>query len=126
MTNGRTGFLIAVVDDDQRVLESLESLLESEGYSVRLFTSAATFLSSGILEQIDCLISDIDLPAMNGFQLSQTVTHTRPSLLIILMTGHPEILSELQSSHARIEFRLFRKPFDSQDLIAAIRQGLQR
>jgi FixJ family two-component response regulator len=119
-------FMIAVVDDDQRILESLESLLESAGYAVRLFPSAAAFLSSDVLEQTDCLISDIDLPAMDGFQLSRIVTKARPTLPIILMTGHPEILNDPQSARASAEFRLFKKPFDSQELISAIREALAR
>jgi FixJ family two-component response regulator len=61
--------VVAVVDDDQRLLESFESLLESVGYIVRLFSSAETFLESGILREVNCVISDIGMPEMSGFEL---------------------------------------------------------
>src|SRR5262245_7374194 len=64
-----SGSLIAVVDDDRTVLESLEMLLESAHYTARVFDSAAALLESGCLAEIDCLISDIAMPSMGGFEL---------------------------------------------------------
>ena len=61
--------VIAAVDDDQRILRSLELLLESADYDVRLFSSATALLESGGLREIDCLISDIGMPVMDGFEL---------------------------------------------------------
>ena len=57
---------IAVVDDDPRVLESLQELLESAGYAVRTFASGRALLDTG-LDGIDCLITDIGMPIMDGF-----------------------------------------------------------
>jgi FixJ family two-component response regulator len=62
-----TRFVVAVVDDDHRTLESLADLLEAEGYDVRLYSSATTVWTRGGLSEIDCLISDIGMPEMNGF-----------------------------------------------------------
>lgn len=59
--------VIAAVDDDQRILTSLELLLESADYDVRLFSSATALLESGGLREIDCLI--LDMPVMDGFEL---------------------------------------------------------
>ena len=115
--------IVAVVDDDQRVLESLENLLESAGHDVRLFGSAAALLRNGSLAEIDCLVSDIDLPKINGFELSRLVHEARPRLPVILITGHPEIVDRsppLGSGHCR----LFRKPFDGQEVLAAINEAL--
>ena len=67
MTEHPPSFTIAVVDDDQRIPKSLEYLLESADHAVRLFASAAALLESGCLAEIDCLISDIDMPVMDGF-----------------------------------------------------------
>jgi FixJ family two-component response regulator len=123
MTDDPSGCLIAVVDDDQRILESLESLLESVGYSVRLFASASALLESASLADLDCLISDIDLPGMDGYELSRVVHASRPSLPVILMTGHPEILNRAPHTHANV-FRVFEKPFDGHDLLTAVSEAL--
>jgi FixJ family two-component response regulator len=58
----------AAVDDDPSILRSLAYLLESADYSVRLFTSAAEFMDSDCLHEIDCLISDVDMPGTDGFR----------------------------------------------------------
>ena len=95
MTDHPSGSIIAVVDDDQRILESLEILLESADHAVRLFASGAALLESGCLAHIDCVISDIDMPEIDGFELLRAVHAARPGLPIILITGHPEILNRL-------------------------------
>ena len=74
------GHKIAVVDDDYRILESLESLLESAGHSVYLFLSAEAFLEADILANVDCLISDIGMPGMDGFKLLRLIRVGRPTL----------------------------------------------
>jgi FixJ family two-component response regulator len=115
---------IAVVDDDQRVLESLENLLASADYAVRLFSSAAALLESRSLLEIDCLISDIDMPTMDGFELMRAVRAARPELPIIVVTGYPEMLNRMPpigSGH----YRLFKKPFDGQELLTAVSDALR-
>jgi len=111
--------LVAVVDDDQRILESLENLLESAGHSVRLFASASALLESGSLAEIDCLISDIDLPKIDGFELLRLVRAARPELTVILITGHPEMLNRPPPIGSG-RCRMFKKPFDGQELLAAV------
>ena len=61
--------IVAVVDDDRAVLQSLESLLESVGYIVRLFASAEALLASDSVSLTICVISDIGMPGMNGIAL---------------------------------------------------------
>ena len=113
------GFTIAVVDDDHRILMSLANLLESADHAVRLFASAAALIESGCLAEIDCLISDIDMPMMDGFELLRVVRAARPELPIILITGHPEMLNRLPFINP-VHDRLFRKPFNGQELLTAI------
>ena len=117
-----TRFVVAVVDDDHRTLESLADLLEAEGYDVRLYSSATMRMERGGLSEIDCLISDIGMPEMNGFELRQLALSERPELPVILITGRPE----LRAQHASIieSDRYFEKPFDGQQLLAAIRAAL--
>jgi len=117
-------FTIAVVDDDQRILKSLANLLESADHAVRLFASAAALIESGCLPDIDCLISDIDMPVMDGFELLRVVRAARPELPIIVITGYPEMLNRLPSTDPG-HYRLFKKPFNGQDLLTAISDVLR-
>ena len=124
MTDDPPGLTIAVVDDDQRILESLQNLLESADYAVHSFASAAALLESDWLAEIDCLISDIDMPVMDGFELLRVAHAARPELPVILITGHPEMLNRLPAidpSH----YRLFTKPFDGQELLTALNDALR-
>jgi FixJ family two-component response regulator len=124
VTDQLSGFVVAVVDDDQRILESLEILLESADYTVRSFTSAQALLESGCLAKVDCLISDIDMPVMDGFQLLQAVRAERPELPAILITGHPDLLDRLPPAGAG-NYVLFKKPFDGQELLTAISDAVR-
>ena len=112
--------VVAIVDDDQRLLESLEDLLESAGHAVRTFSSARTLLDSSVLPEIDCLISDIGMPGMDGFELKRVMRERRPDLPVILITGRHEI-AELPQAQRNW---FFRKPFDGQALLAAIGDAL--
>src|SRR5882757_5808145 len=89
------GGTIAVIDDDARIIASLASLLESADYAVRPFASGTALIDSECLAEIDCLISDIDMPVMDGFELVRMVRAARPELPVILITGHPELLNRL-------------------------------
>jgi FixJ family two-component response regulator len=124
MTDSRPGPIIGVVDDDQRILESLENLLESADYGVRLFSSARSLLESAYLPKIACLISDIDMPAMDGVKLLRVVRAARPELPIILITGHLEMLNQLPPIDPG-HYQLFKKPFDGQELLAAVSDALR-
>jgi FixJ family two-component response regulator len=116
--------VVAVVDDDLRVLESLEDLLESAGHSVRLFSSATSLLENDNLAEIDCLVSDIGMPVVDGFKLRDLVQAARPELPVILTTGRHEIADE-QHEIGQGYQSFFRKPFDGQALLAAITQALR-
>ncbi len=115
-----TKSVVAVVDDDPRVLESLEELLESAGHAARTFSSARTLLASKALSEIDCLITDIGMPGMDGFELERVMSERRPDLPVILITGRHEITELPQAKNNRF----FRKPFDGQALLAAIGDAL--
>jgi FixJ family two-component response regulator len=124
MTEHSPRFIIAVVDDDPSILESFELLLESAGHAARLFASATALLESGCLAEIDCLISDIDMPVMDGCGLLRVVQAARPRLPIILVTGHPEMLNRSRPVGPG-HYRLFTKPFNGQELLTAIDDALR-
>ena len=113
--------VVALVDDDPRTLESLADLLEAAGYEVRLYSSARMVLRRG-LSDIDCLISDVGMPDMNGIELRRLALSERPELPVILITGRPEIRAQYPSIVQRD--RYFEKPYDGQQLLTAVRRAL--
>lgn len=115
--------VIAVVDDDPRILESLQDLLESAGYDVQLHSSASSLLASG-LSNIDCVITDIGMPAMDGFELRDQVRQLRPELRVFMLSGRRDPSHEQGGDALGSDF--FRKPFDGPALLAAIAQALNR
>ena len=117
-------FVIAAVDDDLRLLEALQDLLESAGYSVRSFGSAKSFLDDkAALSESDCLIADVGMPVIDGFQLGELVRQVRPRIPVILITARHE--TEDQRRAVALGSRFFQKPVDSQALLAAIGEALQ-
>ncbi len=117
-------FVVAVVDDDQRVLESLESLLESAGHAVRLFSSAKALLENCAFSEIDCLVSDIGMPFMDGLALQRVAHIVRPELPVILITGRDVTDGAIAANHDSQGF--FRKPFNGRELLAAVRGCLSK
>ncbi|MFB9947616.1 response regulator [Rhizobium puerariae] len=112
--------VVAIVDDDPRVLASLVELLESAGYGTRSFLSGEALLALG-LEGVDVLITDIGMPGANGFELRELVRQTNPELPVFLVTGRHEIADQ---DRARGIGGFLRKPFDGHALLAAVRDAL--
>jgi FixJ family two-component response regulator len=115
--------IVAVVDDDPRIRESLESLIESAGFKARLFPLAEDFLNGELLEEIDCLITDVRMPKMDGLELQRLVRLKRPELPVIFITAHHEDRVE-QCAFAQGAAFFVRKPFDAGELLRAIRLSL--
>ena len=116
--------IVAVADDDPRILESIGSLLESAGYDARLFPSATALLESGGIQEIECLISDVGMPVMDGFELARAVQAGSPGLPVILITGRPDLLHRSPLDWPR-DCRVFKKPFNGQELLEAVRDALR-
>jgi len=116
-------YVIAIADDDQRVLASLGELLESAGYSVRLFNSAEALLRAEAVSEIDALISDIRMPGVDGIELQQRMAVMRPELPVILITARSDVdLGVIPRPNNR---GIFRKPVDAAELIKALEAALQ-
>jgi FixJ family two-component response regulator len=113
--------VVAIVDDDLRLLESLKDLLESAGYAARSFSSAGSLLING-LSGLDVLITDIGMPGMDGFELRDLAKRMRPELPVFLITGRHEIADQ---DRAQGISGFFRKPFDAEALLAAVGDALR-
>jgi len=118
-----TPHLIVGVDDDIRIRESLESLIESAGFTSLVFPSAEELLRSGKLSQASCLIADVRMATIDGIELQRQVRLDRPQLPVIFISGHhnDEIRRKALAGGA---IAFMYKPFDPRDLLAAINQAM--
>ena len=116
--------LIAVIEDDKSFRVALVDSLFSLGYGARGFASAEEFIASGETESYDCLISDIQLPGMSGFDLKQRLLAHDSSLPVIMITAHDE--PGLDARAAAIgAVSLLRKPFQANALTDCLERALK-
>jgi DNA-binding NtrC family response regulator len=116
---------IYVVDDDRSVLEAVGSLIRSAGLSVTTFASAREMLASLRKELPSCLVLDIQLPDINGFELQQELARKDIQIPIIFLTGHGDIPMSVRAIKAgALEF--LTKPFDDEYLLETIREAIAR
>lgn len=117
--------IIYVIDDDEAVRESLEFLLKTAGIVVRGFDSAKAFLN--ILPEVNsgCVITDVRMPEITGIELLRRLQKTNPDLPVIVITGHGDISLAVEAMKiGAVDF--LEKPFDDDQLIAAVRAALSR
>jgi FixJ family two-component response regulator len=115
--------IVAIVDDDPRIRESLESLIESAGVKARVFPLAEDFLYGDFLSATGCLITDVRMPGMDGLDLQRRVRLERPELPVIFITAHHDETAE-QRAFAQGAAFFFHKPFDADELLRAIKLAL--
>jgi len=82
--------VVVAVDDDFRVRESIESLVESAGYTPQLFPTAEDFLRSGKLAVAACVITDVRMPGMDGLELQRRIRIHRPTLPVIFISARED------------------------------------
>ena len=81
---------ISIVDDDSSIREALKTLMRSVSFTVYTFGSAEEFLNSQHLNETDCLILDVYLPEMNGFDLQDHLSEEHHRIPIIFITAHAD------------------------------------
>jgi FixJ family two-component response regulator len=119
-TAGFAKQFVVAVDDDFRVRESIESLVESAGYAPLMFASAEDFLDSGTLPGAMCLITDVRMPGINGIELQRRVRTKRPKLPVIFISAHNDEETRQRAFDEGAASFLY-KPFDAGELLDAIR-----
>jgi FixJ family two-component response regulator len=120
---GNANPVVAAVDDDFRVRESIESLLASAGFTPWIFASAEEFLQSGTLASAACLITDVRMPGIDGLELQRRVRFERPELPVIFVSAHYDAETRSRAMGQGAAAFLY-KPFDAADLLGAIEQVL--
>jgi FixJ family two-component response regulator len=117
--------IVLVVDDDADVREGLQALLASIGLRSMTFASTAQFLQRRPPTEVSCLILDVRLPGLGGFDLQAQLAAAKISIPIIFITGHGDIPMTVRAMKAgAIEF--LTKPFRDQDLLDAVRIALDK
>ena len=117
--------IVYVVDDDVSVRESLGLLFRSVRLRAELFESASELLQRKLPSVPSCLVLDVRLPGLSGFELHSELTKASIHIPIVFMTAHGDIpMSVRAMKSGAIEF--LTKPFRDQDLLDAIQLGLAR
>jgi FixJ family two-component response regulator len=110
---------VAVVDDHPSVCEALVNLLESVGHQAVGFLSAEEFLGSEVGSQAGCVITDIQMPGMSGFELVSAIREVRPRLPVIFITARRE--ADLRDRARSVGVDMFyQKPLDENRLLESV------
>jgi FixJ family two-component response regulator len=117
--------VVHVVDDDASFLAAISRLLRSSGFSVKTFLSASEFLSRREPDAPGCVLADLQMPEMNGFDLQSTLAQGCNPLPILFLTGHGDIPSTVRAMRGGAEDFL-EKRAPKEKLINAVKRALVR
>jgi len=120
----RTSKIIAIIDDDEAMQDSLRDLMEAAGLVARCFGSAEEFLESDLHRKAACLIVDIRMPKMSGLQLQAKLKEEECHIPIIFITAHGDARMRIRAMReGAVEF--LAKPFDHHLLLKRVRTALE-
>ena len=115
--------LISIVDDDESIRLSLDSLIRSLGFRAQGYSSAEAFLSAGQLQDTACVILDVRMPGMSGVDLQQNLAASHWHVPIIFITSHVDDVRTRAMDTGAVAF--LYKPFHEEDLLNAIHTALK-
>ena len=108
--------LISIVDDDPLARDGIRELVESLGYKANTFQSAEHFLGSSLLAETTCLITDVQMPGLNGLELQEALLSQGNRTPVILITGYPNEKHQTRAlGNGAVGY--LSKPFDEESLI---------
>jgi two-component system, LuxR family, response regulator FixJ len=114
---------VVVVDDDDAVRDSLQAMLEAEGFAVETFAAAADFLEGYRPTSNSCLVIDVRMPGMDGIELLTKLATRVSSPPVIMMTGHGDVpMAVMAMKLGAVDF--VEKPFAAATLVRSIRDAL--
>jgi FixJ family two-component response regulator len=116
--------LVAVVDDDESVRESLPDLLGELGFAASAFSSAEAFLSSDDIGQTRCLVLDVAMPGMSGLDLQRELQRRRQKIPIIFITAQKDEAIRARALEQGA-VRVLLKPFSDTSLLEALNTALR-
>jgi FixJ family two-component response regulator len=119
-----TPTVVYVVDDDFDVLRSLRFLLETDGFTVKTFSSGASLLNAVRPTGVDCFVIDYKMPDMNGIDLAGRLRNREIAAPVILITGYPDENISARAEAAGVRHVLL-KPLLEESLVTRIRGAIQ-
>ena len=122
LTNGSQCSWVGIVDDDASLRAALARALRVNGIRVETFGSAEEFLQRDVAGDPECIVLDIHLGGLSGFDLRDLLEANGSAPPIIFITAHDDMLAERARSGGA--FGYLRKPFETQALVALLRQHL--
>ena len=117
--------LIAVVDDEESIRRALNRLLQSAGLDVVTFDSGVKFLESIAARRPDCVVLDLHMPVLNGFEVQARLAKSTAPVPVVIITGVDSIETH-DRALAGQPIAYLRKPVDDQVLLDAIKLALAR
>ena len=115
--------MISIVDDDAPLREAIVCLMRSLGYDARSFASAEEFLGSPHADATSCLIADVQMPGMSGFELQQSLIAKGCKIPIIFISAFPG--ERLKAKALAPDPVCFDKPFDTKTLVECLEKALR-
>lgn len=116
---------VVIVDDDPLVRASLDSLFRSVGYATRLYTSARDALGEPWPDTLMCVVTDVRMPDVGGFELQASLALRKGDIPVVFMTGHGDIPMSVRAMKAgAVDF--LSKPFRDQDMLDAVKAAMDR
>ena len=111
--------LISIVDDDPLARDGIRELVESLGYEAITFTSAEHFLGSDVIAETTCLITDLQMPGLNGLELQEALRSQGYQTPVILITAYPNEKHRKRAlDNGAVGF--LSKPFEEETLIECL------
>ena len=116
--------LISIIDDDAAARDGIGELVESLGYKAVTFNSAEKFLQSGVIAETTCVITDLQMPGLNGLELQETLQSRGCSTPVILITGYPNERHRTRAlNNGAVGF--LSKPFDDRSLMECLTAAIK-
>ncbi len=117
--------IVYLVDDDASVREAISNLLDAVGMRAKVFASTEEFWASTRADLTSCLILDVRLPGASGLEFQDVLAKKGVSIPVIFITAHGDVpMTSRAMKSGAIEF--LTKPFQKEELLAAVRHGLER
>jgi len=116
--------MISIIDDDAFAREGISGLVQSYGYDVSAFSSAEHFLTFGSLDEVKCVVTDLNMPGLNGLELQRELRDRGCRIPVIFVTAYPDERQKRRALDAGA-VGFLSKPFSEQSLLDCLHIALR-
>lgn len=116
--------LISIIDDDALARDGIRELVESLGYKAAAFSSAEHFLDSGVIEETMCVITDVQMPGLNGLELQEALQSQGRHVPVILITAYANAKQRTRAMNGGA-IGFLSKPFNEEALISCLTAAIK-